>query len=328
MVMSAAPRLLAWFHIQNIFSYINVTCPPESSKTRGGRPAGWRYSGDKRGDGMIFDTHLHLVDRGRLSYPWLAAAPALDRDWAYADYAATARRLGITDVLHMEVDVAPADIDAETAFVADLMAEPDSLIRGAISSARPEDAGFAARLERVDRQVVKGVRRVLHVMPDALSESALFRQNIALLGRAGLPFDICVLARQLPLAAALADACPDTTFVLDHCGVPDIAGGAFDPWAAQITELARRPNVNVKLSGLPTYTGGGWTLGTLAPWVDHVIGAFGPGRVVWGSDSPVCTLHSGLPEWVAATQALLAGLTADERGAILSGNARRIWNIG
>ncbi len=284
--------------------------------------------GDDRGDGMIFDTHLHLVDRVRLSYPWLTSAPALDRDWSYADYAATARRLGITDVLHMEVDVDPADIDAETAFVASLMAEPDSLIRGAISAARPEEAGFAEWLERADRRVVKGVRRVLHVMPDDLSEGPLFRQNIARLGRAGLPFDICVLARQLPLAAALADACPDTIFVLDHCGVPDIARGAFDPWAAQITDLARRPHVNVKLSGLPTYTGGGWTVGTLQPWVDHIIAAFGPGRVVWGSDSPVCTLHSSLPEWVGATHALLSGLTAGERAAILSGNARRIWGLG
>lgn len=276
---------------------------------------------------MIFDTHLHLVERKRLSYPWLGDAPALNRDWSYDDYEITARRVGITDVLHMEVDVAEGDIEAETAFVADLMQRPGSLIRGAIASARPEAPGFEAWLERADRRVVKGVRRVLHVLPDAVSQTTLFRANIARLGRAGLPFDIVMLARQLPLAQDLVDACPDTAFVLDHCGVPDIAGGAFAPWAAQITELARRPNVTLKLSGVTAYTGGPWTLDTLRPWIGHVLHAFGPGRMVWGSDSPVCTLNSGLAEWVATSQALLSDLSGEERQAVLHGNARRVWQI-
>lgn len=276
---------------------------------------------------MIFDTHLHLVERKRLSYPWLGDAPALNRDWSYDDYEITARRVGITDVLHMEVDVAEGDIEAETAFVADLMQRPGSLIRGAIASARPEAPGFEAWLERADRHVVKGVRRVLHVLPDAVSQTTLFRANIARLGRAGLPFDIVMLARQLPLAQDLVDACPDTAFVLDHCGVPDIAGGAFAPWAAQITELARRPNVTLKLSGVTAYTGGPWTLDTLRPWIGHVLHAFGPGRMVWGSDSPVCTLNSGLAEWVATSQALLSDLSGEERQAVLHGNARRVWQI-
>lgn len=276
---------------------------------------------------MIFDTHLHLLNRERLSYPWLTDAPALNRDWSYDDYAATAQRIGITDALHMEVDVAEADIDAETAFVAELMQRPGSILRGAISNARPEAGGFAPWLERLNLDVVKGVRRVLHVVPDEVSQAPLFRANIARLGKVGLPFDIVMLARQLPLARALVDACPDTVFVLDHCGVPDIAGGAFDSWAAEITELARRPHVNIKLSGITAYTGGVWTLKTLRPWVARVLEAFGPGRIVWGSDSPVCTLHSNLTEWVAASQALLAELSGAEREALFHGNARRIWRI-
>jgi len=276
---------------------------------------------------MIFDTHLHLVDRARLNYPWLIEGHALNRDWSYDDYAATAQRIGITDALHMEVDVAEADIDAETAFVAELMRRPGSILRGAISNARPELPGFEGWLERVDRAVVKGVRRVLHEVPDDVSQTPLFRANVARLGKAKLPFDIVMLARQLPFARELVDACPDTQFVLDHCGVPDIAGGAFDSWAAEITELARRPHVSIKLSGISAYTGGAWTLETLRPWVAHVLAAFGPGRMVWGSDSPVCTLHSNLAEWVAASQALLADLSSDERSAVLQGNARRIWRV-
>ncbi len=274
---------------------------------------------------MIFDTHLHLIDRTRLSYPWLAGLPPLDRDWDFDSYCQTAARLGITDVLHMEVDVAEADIDTETTWIADLMARPGSPMRGAISAARPESAGFAGWLERVDRHTVKGVRRVLHVVPDDVSQTPLFRENIRRLGKAGLPFDICMLERQLPLAADLVDACPDTTFVLDHCGVPAVAGGDFAHWAARITELGRRPNLHAKLSGITAYGPADWTAETLRPYVQHVIASFGPGRVVWGSDSPVCTLQSSLPEWVAVTHLLLADLTGEERAAILHGNARSLW---
>ncbi|MFN4128433.1 MAG: amidohydrolase family protein [Paracoccaceae bacterium] len=276
---------------------------------------------------MIFDAHLHLVDRKRLSYPWLKDVPLLDRDWSYDDYATIAHRIGITDVLHMEVDVAEADIDAETAFVAELMQRPGSLIRGAISGARPESPGFEAWLDSVDRRVVKGVRRALHVVPDEVSQTTEFRANIARLGAAGLPFDIVMLARQLPHAQALADACPDTVFVLDHCGVPDIAGGGFEAWAANIADLARRSNINIKLSGVTAYTGGHWILNTLRPWIAHVLEQFGPERIVWGSDNPVCTLQSNLEQWVAASHALLSGLSGDERAAVLQGNARRIWKI-
>jgi predicted TIM-barrel fold metal-dependent hydrolase len=274
---------------------------------------------------MIFDTHLHLIDRSRLTYPWLAALPPLDRDWDFDSYLATAARVGITDVLHMEVDVAEADIDRETVWVAELMARPGSPLRGAISAARPESSGFEAWLDRVDRRVVRGVRRVLHVVPDDVSQGDLFRRNLRRLGQAGLPFDICMLQRQLPLAIDLVDACPDTVFVLDHCGVPAIASGGFEDWAASISRIAERPNVNAKLSGISAYGPADWTLQTLRPYVNHLIDAFGPGRIVWGSDSPVCTLQSTLAEWVATTQALLQDQTQEDRASILALNARRIW---
>jgi len=274
---------------------------------------------------MIFDTHLHLIDRTRLSYPWLAGFAALDRDWDFAAYCAVAARIGITDVLHMEVDVAEADIDRETAWVAELMAQPGSPMRGAISSARPESEGFEAWLERVDRRVVRGVRRVLHVVPDEVSQGDRFRRNLRRLGQAGLPFDICMLQRQLGLALELVDACPDTQFILDHCGVPAVAADQFADWADRMARLAERANVVVKLSGISAYGPPDWTRVTLAPYVDHLLHHFGPARMVWGSDSPVCTLQSSLGEWVATTHALLDGLTAEERQLILATNARRIW---
>lgn len=274
---------------------------------------------------MIFDTHLHLIDRSRLSYPWLANVPPLDRDWDFDSYAATAARVGITDVLHMEVDVAETDIDAETAWIAELMGRPGTPLRGAISAARPESDGFEAWLDRVDRRVVRGVRRALHVVPDEVSQDDRFRRNIRKLGQAGLPFDICMLQRQLSLAVELVDACPDTIFILDHCGVPTVASGGFDDWAASISRIAERPNVNAKLSGISAYSPPDWTLQTLQPYVSHMIDAFGARRVVWGSDSPVCTLQSSLAEWVATTHALLQEQTPMDRDLILRRNAGRIW---
>lgn len=276
---------------------------------------------------MFIDTHLHLVARDRISYPWLKDVPPLDQDWTYDAYEVTAKRIGIHRVLHMEVDCAPDCIETENTFIAELMARPASLVCGAISSARPEADGFEAFLNDLDPKVVKGIRRVLHVMPDALSQSDVFRANVQRIGKKGLPFDICVLQRQLDLAIELADACPNTVFVLDHCGVPDIAGGGYNDWAKSISHLAERPNVNAKVSGISAYAKPDWTLETLRPYVEHIIENFGWKRVVWGSDSPVCTLNSSLDQWMAATQALIADASETERNAFARENAKRIWSI-
>ncbi|MER9849797.1 amidohydrolase [Mesorhizobium sp. M0106] len=278
---------------------------------------------------MIFDTHLHLIDQSALRYPWLAGVPALNHDFSYDEYAVQARRAGIEGALHMEVDVDPADIEAETSRVKALSREKASLLRGAIASCRPEEPGFAAYLERQRADpFVKGFRRVLHVMPDELSEGALFRENIRRLAGSGLTFDLVVLPHQIPKAIALADLAPDVQFVLDHCGVPDIKGGAEHPWREHMAEIARRPNVVGKISGVVAYAdAGSWTVETLLPYVEHTIGCFGRDRVVWGSDWPVCTLGGGLATWVAATHALLAGTSADERQQLLSGNAKRLWRL-
>ena len=161
-----------------------------------------------------------------------------------------------------------------------------------------------------------------------MSESALFRENIRRLAGTGLTFDLCVLPRQIPKAIELVDLAPDVQFILDHCGVPDIKGDALHPWREHMAEIARRPNVVGKISGVVAYADAeAWTVETLKPYVEHTIGVFGWDRVVWGSDWPVCTLGGGLSTWVAATHALTAGASAEEKAKLLSGNARRIWRL-
>ena len=277
----------------------------------------------------IIDTHLHLIDQSVLSYPWLSGTEALNRNFLYEKYALQAHRVGITHALHMEVDVAPTDIQAETDYIASLAKRSGNLIAGAISSCRPEEHGFRVFLERQQiNPLVKGFRRVLHVMPDGLSEQPLFRENIRKLGGTGLTFDLCVLPRQIDKAIALVDLAPDVQFILDHCGVPDIKAGVLDEWRGKITDIAKRSNVTAKISGVVAYADAEtWRVETLVPYVNHVIENFGWDRLVWGSDWPVCTLGGGLATWIAATHALLSGCSQDEKTKLFSGNARRIWNL-
>ena len=116
---------------------------------------------------MLIDTHLHLIDRSKLTYPWLSGVPALDRDFLYNTYAAEARRCGIDAALHMEVDVDAGEMQRETDVVRELSDTSGQLIRGAIAACRPEDEGFAGYLERqMADPFVKGFRRVLHVLPE------------------------------------------------------------------------------------------------------------------------------------------------------------------
>ncbi len=277
-------------------------------------------------DDLILDTHLHLVDRVQLRYPWLLDVPTLNHDWPLASYASEAHKLGIGGALHMEVDVADDLIEQETTWIEEQTPNSPIPILGIIAACRPEAPGFEAFLERNTDRVV-GFRRPLHVVPDETSQTPDFRANVARLAKAGHVFDLCVTAGQLPLAIGLADAAPSTQMVLDHCGVPDIAGDAWDAWAGHIADLAQRPNVCVKISGVIAYGGDNWHLQDLHRWVNHTVTCFGIERVCWGGDWPVCTLGGGLAIWVAATRALTAGWSADDRAALFHKNARRIWRL-
>lgn len=276
----------------------------------------------------LIDTHQHLIWRDRLGYGWTGGIPALaEGDFLPETYQSEVAGLGILGSLFMETGVDDADYQAEARHVATQVGQHGIL--GQIASCRPEDAqGFDAWLEECAGLKVHGFRRILHVMPDELSQGETFRANLRKIGRKGWAFDLCFLARQLPIAVELARACPDQPLVLDHCGVPDIAGGAFDSWASAIADLARLPNVNVKLSGITAYCAPGTAgLATLRPWVAHVLDKFGADRMVWGSDWPVVVLGSGLREWIGLTDELLTALSPAEKASIGHLNARRIYGL-
>ena len=277
----------------------------------------------------LLDTHQHLVYPDRQRYAWMAAAPALaGRRFAVEDYRVLTAGAGVAGTLFMEVDA--DDWRDEAAMVAALAGEEGSGILGTIASCRPEaDDGFEAWLDEAAALGVVGFRRILHETTDDVSQSETFRANVRRIGARGLPFDMCFLARQLGIARELAVACEGTQFVLDHCGVPDIAGGAWEPWHRGIVGLAELPNVVAKLSGVFAYAKRGEAnLATVRPWVEAVVEAFGPDRCLWGSDWPVVIVRGGdLPTWIAAFRAILADYSADEQAAMAHATAERIYEV-
>lgn len=276
----------------------------------------------------IVDTHQHLWNLTQFPYSWCAGLPALNRSFGFDDYLAAAAGCDIAKTIFVECDVDEPHALAEAQHV-DRLAAVHPLIAGLVASGRPEHDGFHHHLERLAQlSRLRGFRRVLHTQPDELSQQSRFVTHVRLLPEFNLTFDLCVLARQLPIALALVDACPRVTFILDHCGVPDVKAHALDPWRGRIRELAARDNVNCKISGLVAYANpASWTVDDLRPWVEHVIESFGWHRVVWGGDWPVCTLAAPLARWVAATHELVRSATEDQRAALFHRNAERLYRV-
>jgi L-fuconolactonase len=216
----------------------------------------------------------------------------------------------------------------EIEWVAELARETPIL--GIVAYA-PLHEGAAARpeLERLaGHELVVGVRRLLQGEPEELLRSADLAKGINELAGLGLTYDACVTHEQLPAVTALARRCPDVTIVLDHLGKPDIARNLLDPWRADLSALATRPNVVCKLSGLTTEADhDAWTPEDLRPYLEHALACFGPERCLVGSDWPVATLATSYEGWFDVLLDFLADLPQPEREAILAGNASRVYGL-
>lgn len=275
----------------------------------------------------LIDTHQHLILRDHLFYPWAGGSPLDGRDYTPEDYAHLTAGRGVVGRIFMETAVDDADYRGEARLVAGMVGKGGLL--GQIASCRPEvDVGFDDWLAECRGLHVVGFRRILHQVDDAISTTPTFRANLAKIGAAGLPFDLCVFARQHALAEDLIRACPDQPFVIDHFGNPDIAGDGFAPWAAGMARLAAFTQVAVKFSGITVNARADQlTVAVLQPYADHLLAIFGPDRIVWGGDWPVCDMGSGLGGWIDLTHALLAGVDAAAKAAIGTENARRIYRV-
>lgn len=276
----------------------------------------------------VIDTHQHLIEIDRLTYRWPAKIEALaGRAFTYANYLEASTDTGIDQTVFMEADC--EDWQAETDMVLKMAADPSNKVIGVIANARPEhEEGFDAWLDKVEGTAVVGLRRILHETTDDVSQTDVFRNNLKKLAARDLTFDINFLARQLPIAADLVRAVDDVQFILDHCGVPDIAGADDEAWRAGIHTLSGFPNVTCKISGITAYCSPGTaTLPTLKPYIEHCIDCFGWDRVVWGSDWPVCNINSSIRDWMAISNAVVAGEDPTNQEKLFRTNALRIYGL-
>ena len=287
----------------------------------------------------IIDTHQHLWDLSRFELPWVAGAGALNRSFLANDYAAAIDGAEVAASIYMEVDMAPHQRRAEAEYILEHIRDSANPTAAAVLSGDPGHAGFADYVAELEGQTeVKGIRRVLHVAeaPRGACLQDEFVAGLQLLGRKGLSFDVCIRPEELDDAATLAQRCPDTRLVLDHCGNADpnaVNGTALsnthdgDQWRRGIERVASQPSVICKISGIVARARPGWTAGDLAPTIDHCLDVFGPDRVVFGGDWPVCTLGASLSEWASALRDVISRRSEAEQRQLLHENARLIYRL-
>lgn len=284
---------------------------------------------DVKQPARIVDTHQHLWDVRRFSYAWLRGFPTLNRNFLLDDYHEAIHNVPITKTVYVEGDVDEPYILDETRWALEIAERDDTPVEGVVAGCRPERTDFPDYLKQIaGHPKLKGLRRVLHTQPDELARSLTFIENLRLLERYGLTFDLCVLSRQLPIAIELVRQCPGVRFILDHCGIPQVKERIFDPWRAYIEEISEFPNVVCKISGIVAYADPvRWTVDDLRPFVDHVVRCFGWDRIMFGSDWPVCTLSATLEQWVDAAATMFADVMEENRQQFFADNAERIYRL-
>jgi L-fuconolactonase len=272
------------------------------------------------------DAHQHIWDLATGAYAWPTAAErAIFRSFEPADLAPELPRAGIDGTVLVQAADSLADTDA---MVEAKAANP--WILGLVGWAPLDDADAAARaIEPRLGHGLRGIRHLIHHEPDP---DWLIRSDVgaglARLASLGLAFDVvAVFPEHLRHVPRIADEHPGLTLVIDHLAKPPIRAAGWDRWRRELEAAARRPNVVAKLSGLDTAAGQGWTADEIRPSVDVAIEAFGPGRLLFGSDWPVCLQVSAYGEVVDATERWLSELSRDERAAVLGGNAERVYRL-
>jgi L-fuconolactonase len=276
------------------------------------------------------DAHHHVWDLAIRDQAWLDGQPfaSIRRTFGVGDLAPDAGAVGVTaTVLVQTVPVAAETPEMlRTAVAEDLVAA----VTGWVDLTAPSVCDDLARLRGgIGGDYLRAVRHLVQDEPDPdWLDRPDVRRGLRSVADAGLGYELLVKPTQLPAALRVVADLPEVEFVLDHCAKPYIADGVLQPWADQIRELAGQVNITCKLSGLVTEADWfDWTVDDLRPYVNVVIDAFGPDRLMFGSDWPVCLLASSYQRWVDTVDELIADLSPDERDAITGGTAHRFYGI-
>lgn len=274
---------------------------------------------------MRIDAHHHLWCYTTEEYGWIDdRMKILQRDFTPADLAAEMSAAGVTG----SVAVQARQTLEETHWLLNLTVK-SSVIKGVVGWAPIADKAFASTLPTLQSDpLLKGLRHVVQAEPDGFLDGEAFNRGIAALRDTGLVYEILIFARQLPEAIRFVDRHPNQVFVLDHIAKPDIAGNGFSAWEKGFRELAKRQNVSCKLSGMVTEADWQtWTPATLTPYFETALDAFGPSRLMVGTDWPVINVACSYTRWWQIITEWLAPLSQTEREQIEGKTAARVYGL-
>lgn len=276
---------------------------------------------------MLVDAHLHLWDAAIVAPPWLANVPRLAGRFDLARYRAEGGRAEAAVLV--EADVAVADRGREAA----MLSEWGRLFaaHAVVAGIEPGAGSFAEELGWArSTPATCGGRRVLHGGQFRASER--FIADLRSLASANLSFDFCVRCADLPEVIRCLRAVPELRAIVDHLGNPPIRAGwdsdAAASWRRDIADVATCRNAVVKLSAMFENAGGAIEVAEARPWVDWCLARFGPQRLLWGSNWPVCFIDAPLVAWLELTQSLVGDLSTAEQAAVLGENAARTYRLG
>ncbi len=284
----------------------------------------------------IIDTHVHLWDLSKLHLPWMSLPKGkpLAHNYLLKDYDAATAGANVVKTIYMEVACDPRQHAVEAEYVINLCRQPGSRMAGAVIGGSMQSERFADYIkEYAQNPYVKGVRMVLHDpdRPKGMCLERQFVENVHLLGQLGLSFDLCMRAAEMMDAVRLIDKCPQTRFVIDHCGNWDSQSTdakARNEWEQAMLRAGALPNVVCKISGIvATARPGHWKPADLAPTINFCLDTFGPHRVLFGGDWPVCTAVATWKEWLAELQSIVAGRSREFQKRLFHDNAVQFYKL-
>ena len=272
------------------------------------------------------DAHHHLWSYQASEYGWISPEMGvLARDYLSG---------------HLKVEMQKANVDGsvvvqarqsieETEWLLTL-ANKSEMIRGVVGWAPISSGSFPVQLDHLKQEKkLKGLRHVIQDEPD--DDYILrpdFNRGISAMNDSGLVYDILIFHRHLPAAIQFVDQHPNQVFVLDHIAKPAIKDGILEPWRSIIRQLAQRNNVYCKISGMVTEANcSQWRVEDLQPYLDTVLEAFGPNRLMAGSDWPVCLLATTYEGWFATLRKMLQSLSTVEKESIFGGVASKVYRL-
>src|SRR5262245_37862743 len=279
----------------------------------------------------IVDTHQHLWDLRRFRLPWIRDDSPVYLHFGVEECMQATNGLNVVKAVYMEVDVDPKQQVEESEYILDVCRQGKTPTVAAVISGRPASAEFRKYLTRFKgNRYLKGVRQVLHGegTPAGFCLSADFQRGLRVLDEMGLSYDLCMRHAELPDAVRLCQALPNLRFILDHLGNPDVQVKETTAWRREIGRLAKCKNLVCKVSGIVAGARPNkWTADDLAPFVNHVLDSFGPDRVMFGGDWPVCTLRATYRQWVDALRSIVRNRLAEHQRKLFHDNAVSFYGL-